>query len=33
LQDELDAGKEVELLNRLHAHLAANRNKKKTPPN
>ncbi|HLK02863.1 MAG TPA: amino acid permease [Candidatus Acidoferrum sp.] len=32
LQNDLDAGKEEELLNRLRAHLVANRNKKKTPP-
>src|SRR5215831_4381902 len=31
VQQQLDAGKEEELLNRLHAHLAANR-KKKTQP-
>src|SRR5438552_3272895 len=33
VQTELDAGKEEEVLNRLRAHLAANRNKKTTPPN
>jgi hypothetical protein len=33
VQTELDAGKEEELLSRLHVHLAANRNKKKTPLN
>ena len=33
LRNELDAGKEVEVLNRLRVHLAANRNKKTTPPN
>jgi amino acid transporter len=32
LQKDLDAGKEEELVARLRAHLAANRNKKKTPP-
>ena len=32
LQKDIDAGKEEELLNRLRAHLAANRNKKKSPP-
>src|SRR5882762_6685670 len=33
LQNDVDAGKEEELLNRLRTHLAANRNKKKTPSN
>ena len=33
LRNEIDAGKEAEVLNRLRAHLAANRNKKTTPPN
>ncbi len=33
LRNEVDAGKEVEVLNRLRAHLAANRNKKTPPPN
>src|SRR5256885_1058311 len=32
LRNELDAGKELEVLNRLRDHLAANRNKKTTPP-
>jgi amino acid transporter len=32
LQKDLDAGKEEELVARLRAHLATNRNKKKTPP-
>ena len=31
LQDDLDAGKEEQLLNRLREHLAANRSKKKPP--
>ena len=32
VQHELDEGKEEQLVNRLRDHLAANRNKKKTPP-
>src|SRR5579871_3046838 len=32
LQNDLDAGKEDELVSRLRTHLAANRTKKKTPP-